>query len=83
MDIQASSVYAPRPVLIVIDQLEDAIPYLSSDRVSGLLNMLTRVHAGAFPNVHVLLCYRGDADPKVGRAGRRFSDPQSDFLVTI
>jgi len=35
-----SSAFSPRPVLIVIDQFEDAIPYLSTDRVSGLLNML-------------------------------------------
>jgi hypothetical protein len=35
--------------------------------------MLARVHAGAFSNVHILLCYRGDADPKVGPYWQKIS----------
>lgn len=59
--------HGKQPVLVVIDQLEDIISSLGTGKVSNLLAALTRVHTSPPSNLHLLLSYRGDAEPKVGR----------------
>lgn len=63
----AAAAHGGRRVLAVIDQLEDAIPYLGSPRTEELLSALGQIHTSPPANVRVLLCYRGDADPKIGK----------------
>jgi hypothetical protein len=55
-----------RPLLVVIDQIEDIIPQLATQNSSGLLRALTQIYMSPPPNLHMLLCYRGDAEPRVG-----------------
>jgi hypothetical protein len=59
--------YGNQHVLVVIDQLEDIIFNLGAANPSNLLAALTRIYACPPPNLHLLLSYRGDAEPKVGR----------------
>jgi hypothetical protein len=56
-----------RNVLIVIDQFEDIMSELGTSRAAGLLSALRRIYTSPSPNLHIVICYRGDAEPKVGR----------------
>lgn len=59
--------YRKQHVLVVIDQLEDIIFSFGTVNPLNLLAALTRVYTSPPPNLHLLLSYRGDAEPKVGR----------------
>jgi hypothetical protein len=61
-----SEAHGSQRLLIVIDQLEDIIPQLGTPKTSNLLHALAQIHTSAPVNLHLLLCYRGDAEPKVG-----------------
>lgn len=61
-----ATAYPNKQVLVVIDQLEDIIPQLGTPQTSHLLAALAQTYASPPPNLHLLLCYRGDAEPKVG-----------------
>jgi len=61
-----ASAYGEQSVLVVIDQFEDIIPKLGTKTTQGLLNALALVHNSPRPNLRVVVCYRGDAEPKVG-----------------
>jgi len=58
--------HANRNVLVVIDQLEDVIPQLGTQRTFALLHALAQTYASPPAKLHLLLSYRGDAEPKVG-----------------
>jgi hypothetical protein len=62
-----SSAHERRKVLIVIDQFEDAIPHLGQPPTYELLTALRNSHLSSPRNMRLLICYRGDADPRVGR----------------
>ena len=66
LDLVAAA-HAPRRVLLVIDQFEDAIPYLGTPNTSDLLAALGRAHSSPPGNLGLVLCYRGDMDAKVGK----------------
>jgi hypothetical protein len=66
-----------RSVLVVIDQLEDVISGIGTGEVSNLLAALTRIHGSPPGNLHLLLSYRGDAEPKVGRYWQTISGSAS------
>lgn len=72
-----ASAYHDRPVLAVIDQFEDIIPALGSPQTHGLLSALTDVHNAPTPNLHVIVCYRGDAEPRVGTFWQQISGSSS------
>ncbi len=72
-----ASAYGKQSVLVVIDQLEDMISYLGTSKASNLLAGLTRVHTAPPPNLHLLLSYRGDAEPKVGQYWQKVSGSAS------
>ncbi len=61
-----ASDHTSRNVLIVIDQFEDVIPRLGTKDTYGLLNALAQVHTNPRHNLRLVVCYRGDAEPKVG-----------------
>lgn len=62
-----ASAHSPRRVLVVLDQFEDAIGHLGGPRTSELLAALSHIHSSPPPNVRMVVCYRGDADPRVGK----------------
>src|SRR5262249_31190596 len=53
-------------LLVVVDQLEDIIPQLGTRKTSNLLSALASIYMSPPANLHLLLCYRNDAEPKVG-----------------
>jgi len=61
-----ASAYGDQKILIVVDQFEDIMPKLGTKTTQGLLNALALVHNAPRPNLRVVVCYRGDAEPKVG-----------------
>ena len=69
--------YGKQSVLVVIDQLEDIISYLGTPKASNLLAGLTRFHTAPPPNLHLVLSYRGDVEPKVGQYWQRVSGSAS------
>jgi len=58
--------HGDKQLLVVVDQLEDIIPQLGTAKTSNLLTALTQIYTAPPANLHLLLCYRGDAEPKVG-----------------
>ncbi|HXP78848.1 MAG TPA: DUF4062 domain-containing protein [Verrucomicrobiae bacterium] len=61
-----SEAHGNKKLLVVVDQLEDIIPHLDTPRASNLLSALTQIYTSPPANLHLLLCYRGDAEPRVG-----------------
>jgi len=72
-----SDAHEGRSVLIVLDQFEDVIPVLGTSRTHGLFCALSDAHNAPLRNLHVLVCYRGDAEPKVGRFWQEISGSAS------
>jgi hypothetical protein len=72
-----ASAYQDRKLLIVIDQFEDIIPTLEVSKSSGLFQALADAHNAPAPNLHLVICYRGDAEPKVGRFWQQISSSAS------
>ena len=68
-----ATAYEGRPVLAVIDQFEDIIPGLSGPHSRGLLDALVDAHNAPTSNLHVVVCYRGDAEPRVGAVWQQIS----------
>lgn len=58
--------HSKRNLLVVVDQLEDIIPQLGTQKASNFLSALAHMYTSPPANLHLLLCYRGDAEPKVG-----------------
>lgn len=63
----AATAHQGRNLLIVIDQFEDVITELGTPRTAGLLSALRRLYTSPVPNLRIVTCYRGDAEPKVGK----------------
>lgn len=72
-----AAAHESRRVMVVIDQLEDAIPHLGGAATVDFLDALARFHCTPIPHVRLLLAYRGDADAKVGRYWQRVSGSAS------
>jgi hypothetical protein len=72
-----ASAYQDRKLLIVIDQFEDIIPTLDASKSSGLLQALADAHNAPAANLHLVICYRGDAEPRVGRFWQQISSSAS------
>jgi hypothetical protein len=58
--------HTPRQIAIAIDQFEDLIPLLHMPAAAKLRSALAELHNCTPANVHVIVAYRGDTEPKVG-----------------
>ena len=72
-----ATAHQDRSVLVVIDQFEDLLPQLNTQSSKGLLEALTDAHNAPTPNLHMIVCYRGDAEPKVGSFWQQISGSPS------
>ena len=67
----ASTAHAGQQILIIIDQFEDVLAAREPSDIEVLTTNLLNIFSTADENLRILICYRGDVEPQIGKIWQR------------